>query len=473
MTWSIRLRLSLWYSALVLAVLGTATLVVAGVQAQSRLTNLDAELQRLALTVQAVMLNEFGEGLDLFGAATEASTEVITPGRSVVIARDDGAIVRAWGTPLPASWQPTTPSLAQAETTSLAGSSYRVVVRQVSAASSGFMVAVLADMAPLQAEQRQLFRTLGIGVAVALLVAAVGGLLVGKPALHPLSAMAHQAQLIGERNLGTRLTAPNERDELGRLATAFNGLIGRLEAVLSSQRQFMADASHQLRTPVSVLRTTADVTLRRPHRPEQDYREALAIVSEQSVRLARLVDAMFLLSRAEAGGRTLRPEPVYLDEIVADCVRALAMIASERGVRVVASGDTDVAFVGDDELLRQLFTNLLDNAVGHTPAGGRVTVETSAGAQLIVRIVDEGAGIAEPDRDRIFERFTRLDTSRRGAGLGLPIARWIAEAHAGTLTLESSTTTGSVFVVTLPRSRDAVQRYNEAIIVETSRALAP
>jgi two-component system, OmpR family, sensor kinase len=332
---------------------------------------------------------------------------------------------------------------------------------------------VLADMAPLEAEQRRLLRTLGIGMAVALLVAAVGGLLLGKPALRPLSTMAHQAQLIGERNLGTRLTAPNQRDELGRLATAFNGLIGRLEAVLSSQRQFMADASHQLRTPVSVLRTTADVTLRQPHRSEQDYREALAIVSEQSVRLARLVDAMFLLSRAEAGGRTLRPEPVYLDEIVGDCVRALAMIASERGVRVVAAGDSDVAFVGDDELLRQLFTNLLDNAVGHTPAGGQVTVKTTAGAQLIVRIVDEGDGIAEPDRDRIFERFTRLDTSRRGAGLGLPIARWIAEAHAGTLTLESSTSTGSVFVVTLPRARDAVQRYNEAIIVETSRALAP
>jgi two-component system, OmpR family, sensor kinase len=473
MTWSIRLRLSLWYSALVLAVLGTATAVVAGVQDRSRLTNLDEELQRLALTVQAVMLNEFGEGLDLAGAAMEASTEVITPGRSIVIATRDGSIVRAWGAALPASWHPDTPSPAQAQTSSVAGSSYRVVMRPVDAASSRFIVAVLADMAPFYAEQGQLLRTLGIGMAVALLVAAVGGLLVGKPALRPLSAMADQAQLIGERNLGTRLTAPNTGDELGRLASAFNGLLGRLEAVLSSQRQFMADASHQLRTPVSVLRTTADVTLRRPHRPEQDYREALAIVSEQSVRLARLVDAMFLLSRAEAGGRTLRSEPVYLDEIVGDCVRALAMIASEGGVRVVAAGDSDVAFVGDDELLRQLFTNLLDNAVGHTPAGGQVTVETNAGAaQVVVRIADQGAGIAEPDRDRIFERFTRLDTDRRGAGLGLPIARWIAEAHAGTLTLESSTSAGSVFVVTLPCARDAAPRDNGAVVEEASRAAA-
>lgn len=473
MTWSIRLRLSLWYSALVLAVLGTATIVVAGVQSRSRLASLDAELQRLALTVQAVMLNEFGEGLDLGGAAKEASTEVITPGRSVVIARIDGSVVRAWGAPLSAVWHPSTPTLAQSETIPLAGASYRVVARQVSAPSR-FMVAVLADMAPLEAEQRQLFRNLGIGMAVALLVAAVGGLLVGKPALRPLSTMAHQAQLIGERNFATRLTTPNKGDELGRLASAFNGLLGRLHAALSSQRQFMADASHQLRTPVSVLRTTADVTLRRSHRPEQDYREALAIVSEQSVRLARLVDAMFLLSRAEAGGRTLRPEPVYLDEIVGDCVRALAMIAAERDVRVVAGGDSDVAFVGDEELLRQLFSNLLDNAVGHTRAGGQVTVDTSAGDGVVrVRIADAGPGISAPDRDRIFERFTRLDTGRHGAGLGLPIARWIAEAHAGTLTLESSTSEGSVFVVALPRPHDAVPRDGEAVIAEPSRALAP
>jgi two-component system, OmpR family, sensor kinase len=474
MTWSIRVRLSLWYSALVLAVLVTATIVVLGVQARSRLANLDAELQRLELTVQAVMLNEFGEGLDLTGAAKEASTEVITPGRSVVIARTDGAVVRTWGAPLPAAWQPTISVESAGQTIALAGSSYRTVVRHVSVTTPAFVVAVLADMAPLQAEQSELFRTLGIGMAVALLVAAVGGLLVGKRALRPLSEMAHQAELIGERNLDTRVSSPNPRDELGRLAVAFNGLLGRLERALSSQRQFMADASHQLRTPVSVLRTTSDVTLRRPHRPEDDYREALGIVGEQSVRLARLVDAMFLLSRAEAGGRTLRPEPVYLDEIVHDCVRALTMIASERGVKVVATGATDVAFVGDEELLRQMFTNLLDNAIGHTRADGQVTVEICADVQsLIVRIVDQGPGISTADRDRIFERFTRLDTSRRGAGLGLPIARWIAEAHWGKLDLESSTSEGSIFVVTLPRPRDTTGRDSEPVTAETSRALTP
>jgi signal transduction histidine kinase len=165
---------------------------------------------------------------------------------------------------------------------------------------------------------------------------------------------------------------------------------------------------------------------------------------------------------------------VYLDEIVGDCVRALAVIAAERGVNVMATGDADVPFVGDDELLRQMFSNVLDNAVAHTRDGGQVTVETSADATAVrVRIADEGQGIPAPDRDRIFERFTRLDTGPHGAGLGLPIARWIAEAHAGTLTLESSTSEGSVFVVTLPGPHEAAQRNGDAVVVESSRALVP
>jgi len=311
-------------------------------------------------------------------------------------------------------------------------------------------------MAPLEEDQRSLFGTLTIGIAAALAVAVLGGLLIGKLALRPLSAMAAQAAALGERNLTTRLAAPNPHDELGQLASAFNGLLGRLSSVLSSQRQFMADASHQLRTPVSVLRTTADVTLRQPHRPEHDYREAITIVAEQAVRLTKFVDAMFVLSRAEAGGRTLRPEPVYLDEIVADCVRELSVLAAERNVRVAATGDTDVAFVGDDDCLRQLFTNLLDNAVAHTRAGGLVTADTAvAEGQIRVRITDQGDGIAANDRERIFERFTRLDRRRPGAGLGLPIARWMAEAHGGTLELDASSSEGSVFVVTLPRAARA------------------
>jgi signal transduction histidine kinase len=471
-SWSIRARLSLSYSALVLAVLATAAAVIASMESQRNLAGLDGELKRLEMTVVAVVLNEFGEGLDLPGAAKEASTQVVMPGRIFVVAQNDRSIVRIWGGDVSASWRPDILSPDEGATpVTVNGSRYRMVSRRVTATDHPFIVAVLASMAPLEEDQRSLFRTLTIGIAAALSVAVLGGLLIGKLALRPLSAMAVQAAALGERNLTTRLAAPNPHDELGQLAASFNGLLGRLSSVLSSQRQFMADASHQLRTPVSVVRTTADVTLRQPHRPEHDYREAVTIVAEQAVRLTKFVDAMFVLSRAEAGGRTIRPEPVYLDEIVADCVRELSVLAVERGVRVQATGDTDVSFVGDDDCLRQLFTNLLDNAVAHTRAGGLVTADTKVDErQIRVRISDQGDGIAASDRERIFERFTRLDRRRPGAGLGLPIARWMAEAHGGTLELDASSSHGSVFLVTLPRE---ARHDSEAASSDVQRVVIP
>jgi signal transduction histidine kinase len=458
-SWSIRARLNTWYSALMLAVLAAATVAIAAMQTRTAVARLDAELRRLELTVEGVMREEFGEGLDLRGAAAEASTEVVTPGRAVVVSSLDGSMVRAWGTPLPVAWRPSdAPVDAPAsESITLGASAYYAIDHRVREGAHEYLVGVVAPMAPLDQEHRELLRSLMLGIVIALAVAIVGGWLVGKPALRPLSDMAHQATQVSERNIAARLMAPNQRDELGRLATAFNGLLDRLADALSSQRQFMAEASHQLRTPVSVLRTTAEVTLRQAHRDEHDYREALGIVGEQSVRLARLVDAMLLLSRAEAGGRAIHPEPVYLDDLVADSARALAMIAAERQVRVVTSGQVDVPFVGDEELLRQMFMNLLDNAVRHTRSGGQVVADLQCQSHAVIRVADEGRGIPDADRDRIFQRFTRLDEHVGGAGLGLPIARWIAESHGGTLQLESSSPQGSVFVVTLPLATGVVE----------------
>ena len=398
MSWSIRTRLNTWYSALMLAVFLSATAAIAGLQARTAVARLDAELRRLELTVEAVMRNEFGEGLDVAGAAEEASTEVVTPGRTVVVSSLDGSIVRVWGTTLPVAWRPTRASVdaPASESITLGSSAYYAIDHHVRESAHEYLVGVLAPMAPLQQEHRELLRSLVVGTVIALAVAVVGGWLLGKPALRPLSEMARQATQVSERNITARLRAPNQHDELGRLAAAFNGLLDRLADALSSQRQFMAEASHQLRTPVSVLRTTAEVTLRQAHRDEHDYREALGIVGEQSVRLARLVDAMLLLSRAEAGGRAIRPEPVYLDDLVADSARALAMIAAERQVRVTTTGQVDVPFVGDEELLRQMFMNLLDNAVRHTRSGGQVVADLQCHSQAVICITDEGEAYPIP-----------------------------------------------------------------------------
>ena len=162
---------------------------------------------------------------------------------------------------------------------------------------------------------------------------------------------------------------------------------------------------------------------------------------------------MLVLARADAGGYPLRPVDLYLDEIVEDCRRAVEVLAAERGVTVRADGRPEVPFRGDEDLLRQLVLNVLQNAVQHTPAGGVVSIAlTQNGGGIAIRVSDTGVGIPPSDRERIFDRFVQLDAARRGAGtgLGLPIARWIAEAHSGTLVLEESGPGGSRFCVNLP-----------------------
>ena len=314
-----------------------------------------------------------------------------------------------------------------------------------------YEAAVVASLDGLESDQRELLLALGIGVFVALGVAAVGGWIVGRQSLRPLTDLAGQAASITERDTSARLRYPQVDDELGRFAHAFNAVLDRLATALESQRQFMADASHELRTPVSVVRTTAQVTLARDARSENDYRESLNIVEEQSARMARLVDAMFLLSRGEAAGIPVSREPLYLDDLAGECARALRVVACQRGVEIRVDGDDAVPAFGDGGLLRQMVSNLVENAIRHARSHGVVTITVKRNAsEAAISVIDDGPGIPIDQQDRIFDRFFRLDTRSGGAGLGLPIARWVAEAHGGTLVLEFSSTSGSCFTVTLP-----------------------
>jgi signal transduction histidine kinase len=222
----------------------------------------------------------------------------------------------------------------------------------------------------------------------------------------------------------------------------------------------MADASHELRTPLSAVQAAADVTLQRPHRDEDEYREALALVADQARRLTRIVEEMFTLARADAGHLPLRRAPLYLDETLADVVRAARVLAEPRGVAVELATPGESPLVGDEDLLRRLVLNLVDNAIRHSPSGAvvRLGLERTADGYRVT-VSDQGPGIPEEARERVFERFFRLDTARgreedgsagSGAGLGLSIARWIAEAHGGRLDLVRSDAQGSLFAATLP-----------------------
>ena len=234
------------------------------------------------------------------------------------------------------------------------------------------------------------------GVVIALVAAALGGWVIGRQTLRPLTQMAEQASRIGARDLEVRLSAVHSDDELGLLARAFNGLLDRLAAALHQQRQFMADASHELRTPVSVVRTATQVTLAKEARSAEEYRESLVIVGEQANRLSRLVDAMFLLSRAEAQGVPLRREFLNLDDLLAESARALRVLANQRGVTVTTEGDAGgrvhrrrrAAAPDDRQPARQ-------RDPARRPAAAVVVASlTLGGPGVVLRITNDGPAIA-------------------------------------------------------------------------------
>ncbi|MCY7346557.1 MAG: hypothetical protein LH614_10110, partial [Pyrinomonadaceae bacterium] len=251
--------------------------------------------------------------------------------------------------------------------------------------------------------------------------------------------------------LHSRLSVKNEIDEIGSLAGDFNQLLERLENYFERQKRFMADASHELRTPLAIVLGESEVALAKEDRPNEELRESLAIVIDESRRLTKIVEDLFMLSRADSGQYKTNFKQVYLDEILTDCVRNMRVLAEKRQISInLATVETELS--GDEQLLRRLFLNLLDNAVKYNRAGGNITINLS---DKTVTISDTGTGIAPEEQTKIFERFYRTDKSRNrvedsntsGAGLGLSIAKRIAELHQAELELVKSDEHGSTFSV--------------------------
>lgn len=350
--------------------------------------------------------------------------------------------------------------------------------------------------APLRETVTAVALTYAFAFPLLLGVALAGGYAMARRALAPVAAMGRQARAIEATTLHDRLPVDDPHDELGELAGVINALLARLEAAFTQQRRLVADASHELRTPVAVLLAEADVLLARRGRPEAEYRERVGVLRDAAARLARLVDDLFLLTRADSGQLIPRREPVYFDEVVSDAVRAMQAVSALRRVhlslRVARSitpppdapsdGEMDAADVvlpgalleGDPTLLDRLLLNLLDNAIKFAPRGGHVTVTLDrewahdSRAWYVLRVADDGPGITPDAQPFVFDRFFRADQSRArgheadlvpkgtesGAGLGLAIARWVAEGHGGTLTLEHSSEAGTTMRLSLPADRD-------------------
>jgi two-component system, OmpR family, sensor kinase len=457
---SLRARLTLWYTIVLVAVLCLSGGAVAWMEGRVGIRRVDRELADVEATAAKIVANELAEDATPASAAAEACETVGDRSVAVAVLDSRGVPLAAASKPLPVDELVAAARSGVPSTVRSGARAYRVRAWPESLRGFTGSIVVARSLADIDREQRELQQAMLVGIPIVLLLAAAGGWWLASVGLAPITRMARRAvnlPLTGTEDLGQ----PARGDEIGQLTRAFNALVARLRAALESQRQFMADASHELRTPVSIVRSAADVALSRRGRREEDYRETLEIARDQSHRLGRLVEDMLVLARADAGGYPIHRVDLDLAETVDDCRRAVKSLAAERGVDIHVAGDPEVPVRGDEELLRRLVLNLVRNAIQHTPPGGSVVIAIETAEDAVkLRVSDSGAGIPDADRARIFDRFVRLDEARGagGAGLGLPIARWIAEAHGGSLVLESSAPGGSTFCATLPASPQRLPR---------------
>jgi heavy metal sensor kinase len=330
----------------------------------------------------------------------------------------------------------------------------RLISRLVPSPDGPVVVQAATSLASIDRELAELVSVLLLSGPLAVACALGGGYMLARKALSPVDRMVNTADQITATRLDRRIDVPQSDDELGRLARTLNGMIARLEQSFEEIRRFTADAAHELRTPIAVLRNEAEVALRMPREPEQ-YRRVLEDQLEELERLSRLTERLLFLCREDAGLVPLARDRVGLHEVVKDVAEHMQPVADEKGVTLRASGVVPCHVKGDEDQLRRLLFNLLDNAIKFTPAGGTVTVETTC-ADGVARVLctDTGIGIPQEHLPHVFKRFYRVDPARcgdvDGSGLGLAIGQSIASAHGGQIEIESTYGLGTRAILTLP-----------------------
>jgi len=296
---------------------------------------------------------------------------------------------------------------------------------------------------------------LGFSALSIIALAGIGGLFLANRALRPVDRMAATAQEIGESDLSQRVDVQSE-NEMGRLATTLNGMIARLEAAFSRQRQFTADASHELRTPLAVIQAESTLALEKDRTPAE-YRKSLELVSQEVTYMSAVIGKLLLLARGDSGKEPLNFQEVSIKELLTELSSDVEVLARDKGLKFKLGPLEDITVKGDRVKLRQLFLNLLENAIRYTASGGSIiSAAVKRKDTAVVSVSDTGIGIPPEHLPRIFERFYRVDKARSraegGTGLGLAIVRYIVKAHSGKIEVESQPGRGSTFRVILPLS---------------------
>jgi heavy metal sensor kinase len=339
------------------------------------------------------------------------------------------------------------------------GERWRTLVSPTRIGDRSVIVRVARSEERPREQLREVLVVLIFGLPLVVALAGIGGYFLARHALSPIDQLAGAARRITAARLHERVSVANEHDEIGQLATIINDTFARLESSFEQLRRFTADASHELRTPLSVIRGTGEAALTGSRTPAE-YREAMGSMLEEVDRLTNLVEALLRLSHADAGRVQIRREPVDLGTLARDAAGSLGLLAEERRQQVRVDTEAAVVVDVDRMLLREAVTNVLDNAIKYSPPSSVIDVQVAqTNGHGVLRIADEGPGIPDAQRERVFDRFFRLDEDRSrehgGMGLGLSIAKWAVEVNGGRISVDPNEPHGCVFCIVLPATRTA------------------
>ncbi|MBO0778325.1 MAG: heavy metal sensor histidine kinase [Ktedonobacteraceae bacterium] len=470
---SLRLQLAVWYTMAFAALLLLTGAVFYQYLERSLEASVDTDLQIRAQQIASSLVLQHGSVALSNVRTTLPGFGTTNPAQGVPLADvNRGALVRlldaharllgetpafrALPAPAASVTQPLQGTPWQGTILSTGGQEVRLYSRTLTAGGKPVAVIQVGEsLATLHALLHQLVAALFVVGFLVLLACAVGSYWLAGRSFAPIQRLAETARKIKAGDLSQRVPVPPVRDEVQYLAVTLNEMLHSLDQSFSRQRRFVADASHELRTPVTVIRNKAEVALLRP-RSQDDYCTVLHSIHMETERLSHLISDLLALAHGDEGLACFERETVHLDRLVESTAAHAEGLAQERGIRLSVQASQPVTLIGDEARLIQVMMNLLDNAIRYTHSGGQVQVSlqaTASQAQLVVR--DAGIGIAPEHLPHIFERFYRADQARThtggsGTGLGLSIVEWIVRMHNGSVGVSSQIGCGSSFTVTLP-----------------------
>ncbi len=452
---SIRLRLTLWYCAMFAAAAVLLSVSNWWMLRQSLAATEYHELQERAEDVQ-LLLTQLGPSAspEVLQQKFREIYSVKDDGKYLQVMEEDGSWIYRSKRLIDEGLRPAAPSDLPSRGTVVEfhqGTRYvRVLSYPIKANGRAYSVqtgmALNKSMVLLSAFGRYLL----LLTPAVLVLAAIGGHFMSRQALAPVAAIATEARRINDRSLDIRLPIAETQDEISHLSETLNQMLERVESGVRSIRDFTANAAHELRTPLALIRTEVEVALSKP-RIAEEYRQACEQVQIETVRMTGLIDSLLMLARADAGTEVLRFELLDANEMLLQVGERWKTAARLAFLGLTVKPSPSPTFVsGDIDSLRRLFTILLDNAVRYTAPGGSVALcVASRDGRAIFSVRDTGNGIPPEHQPRVFDRFYRVDKAHdrasQGSGLGLALAKWIAEKHGATLSLESVVGKGTTF----------------------------